>query len=172
MSTPTFATHPLDSASGLASDGVVVPFEDGHSRQLPRLTRGPFRYATHASKYLAAPRALTSRPVKQAVISASALSLLYQPPGIDGYSRDPFLRPDSIVFVGIPSIRSWKPSIKYVTGSCSPHGTYPSRRSHDRRLRLRAVRGRRIDITGGRVSEDSCAGAGNCSCFAGSGPRS
>ena len=71
----SFATYPLDGASGLATDGVVVPFEDGHTRQLPRLISGPFRYATHASTYLATAQRLTTRPLKQAVISASALSL-------------------------------------------------------------------------------------------------
>jgi len=87
----SFATYPLDGASDLAPDGVVVPFKDGHTRQLPRLTKGPFRYATHASKYVAAAKALTRLPVKQAVISASALSLLYPQAGIPGYSRDAFL---------------------------------------------------------------------------------
>src|SRR5687768_14501066 len=62
----SFATCPLDGAPALASDGVVVPFADGHTRQLPRLTRGPFRYASNASSYLTAARALTTRPVKQA----------------------------------------------------------------------------------------------------------
>ena len=88
---PSFATYPLDGASGLAADGVVVPFEDGHTRQLPRLVAGPFRYATHASTYLAAARRLTKLPVKQAVISASALSLLYPSTEIPGYPRDTFL---------------------------------------------------------------------------------
>jgi 5-methyltetrahydropteroyltriglutamate--homocysteine methyltransferase len=87
----SFATYPLDGATGLAPDGVVVPFEDGHTRQLPRLTAGPFRYATHASTYLAAARGLTTRPVKQAVISASALSLLYPDPAIADYPREAFL---------------------------------------------------------------------------------
>ena len=87
----SFATYPLDGASDLAPDGVIVPFKDGHTRQLPRLTRGPFRYATHASTYLAAAKRLTGLPVKQAVISASALSLLYPDSGIPGYSRDAFL---------------------------------------------------------------------------------
>jgi 5-methyltetrahydropteroyltriglutamate--homocysteine methyltransferase len=87
----SFATYPLDGASGLASDGVVVPFEDGHTRQLPRLTTGPFRYATHASTYLAAAKRLTASPVKQAVISASALSLLYPASEISGYPREAFL---------------------------------------------------------------------------------
>jgi 5-methyltetrahydropteroyltriglutamate--homocysteine methyltransferase len=87
----SFATYPLDGASGLASDGVVVPFEDGHTRQLPRLTTGPFRYATHALKYLVKAKQLTTMPVKQAVISASALSLLYPQAGIDGYPHTTFI---------------------------------------------------------------------------------
>ena len=87
----SFATYPLDGATNLAPDGVVVPFEDGHTRQLPRLTNGPFRYATHASTYLSAARTLTRLPVKQAVISASALSLLYPESGIPDYPRDTFL---------------------------------------------------------------------------------
>src|SRR5262249_18559738 len=77
----SFAPYPLDGALGLASDGVVVPFEDGHTRQLPRLVAGPFRYARYASPYLITAKRLTALPVKQAVISASALSLLY--PGTD-----------------------------------------------------------------------------------------
>jgi 5-methyltetrahydropteroyltriglutamate--homocysteine methyltransferase len=87
----SFATYPLDGASGLAADGVVIPFEDGHTRQLPRLVTGPFRYATHASTYLTAAQRLTSLPVKQAVISASALSLLYPSAEIPGYPRDAFI---------------------------------------------------------------------------------
>jgi len=59
---PSFATYPLDGLANLAPDGIAIPFEDGHTRQLPRLTAGPFRYAVHAAKYLAAARPLTSRP--------------------------------------------------------------------------------------------------------------
>jgi len=88
---PSFATYPLDGLANLAPDGVVIPFEDGHTRQLPRLTAGPFRYAVHASKYLAEAKRLTDLPIKQAVISASALSLLYPSEGIPGYSRESFL---------------------------------------------------------------------------------
>src|SRR5258708_17956405 len=65
---PSFATYPLDGLSNLAPDGVVIPFEDGHTRQLPRLTAGPFHYATYASQYLATAKGLTASPVKQAVI--------------------------------------------------------------------------------------------------------
>jgi methionine synthase II (cobalamin-independent) len=88
----SFVTYPFEGLQYLASDGVVVPFADGHTRQLPRLTAGPFRYTNHAASYLAAAKRLTTRPVKQAVISASALSLLYPPAGIDGYPREAFLR--------------------------------------------------------------------------------
>lgn len=88
---PSFATYPLDGVSNIAPDGVVIPFADGHTRQLPRLTSGPFRYGTHATVYLSAARRLTRLPVKQAVISASALSLLYPGAEIPGYPREAFL---------------------------------------------------------------------------------
>jgi 5-methyltetrahydropteroyltriglutamate--homocysteine methyltransferase len=87
----SFATYPLEGIANLAPDGVVIPFEDGHTRQLPRLTSGPFHYGTYASTYLAAAKRLTTLPVKQAVISASALSLLYPEPEIPGYPRAAFL---------------------------------------------------------------------------------
>ena len=88
---PSFATYPLTELQNLASDGVVILFADGHERQLPRLTAGPFRYGIHAESYLRAVRAYTQRPVKQAVISASALSLLYPAIEIPGYSREAFV---------------------------------------------------------------------------------
>jgi 5-methyltetrahydropteroyltriglutamate--homocysteine methyltransferase len=88
---PSFATYPLAGLSALAPDGVVIPFADGHTRQLPRLTAGPFRYATHADEYLTRAKALTGKPVKQAVIAASAISLIYPADGIDGYSREQFV---------------------------------------------------------------------------------
>lgn len=88
---PSFATYPIQGSDHLAPDGVQIPFADGHVRQLPRLVAGPFRYRTHASSYLSAAKRLTARPLKQAVISASALSLLYPQSGIDGYDREAFL---------------------------------------------------------------------------------
>jgi 5-methyltetrahydropteroyltriglutamate--homocysteine methyltransferase len=75
----------------VSDDGVVIPFEDGHTRRLPRLTAGPFRYGMYASEFLRQARRFTTRPIKQAVISASALSLLYPGSGISGYSREQFL---------------------------------------------------------------------------------
>ncbi|MGA9243322.1 MAG: cobalamin-independent methionine synthase II family protein [Silvibacterium sp.] len=88
---PSFATYPLSGLNNLAPDGVVIPFADGHQRQLPRLTSGPFRYGIHAESYLKAALAYMQRPIKQAVISASALSLLYPQNGIRGYSREAFI---------------------------------------------------------------------------------
>ena len=88
---PSFATYPITGASGLAADGVVIPFADGHQRQLPRLTAGPFRYQVHAGRYLRAAQQYASVPVKQAVIAPSALSLLYPAGGIEGYPRSDFL---------------------------------------------------------------------------------
>ncbi len=88
---PSFATYPLSGLENLAADGLTIPFADGHTRQLPRLTKGPFRYGVHAVTYLKAAQRHARRPVKQAVISASALSLLYPQSGMKGYSREAFL---------------------------------------------------------------------------------
>lgn len=88
---PSFATYPVHGLDSLAPDGIVVPFADGHTRQLPRLTYGPFCYKTHAESFLKAALQQTQRPVKQAVISASLLSLIYPQEGIKGYSRELFL---------------------------------------------------------------------------------
>lgn len=88
---PSFATYPVHGAANISPDGIVIPFEDGHIRQLPRLTSGPFRYTTYAAEYLNAAKTKTKLPVKQAVISASALSLLYPESGVPGYSREEFL---------------------------------------------------------------------------------
>lgn len=88
---PSFVTYPIDGLETLASGGVPITFADGHVRQLPLLTTGPFRYRKHAATYLEQAKRYARRPLKQAVISASALSLLYPPDGIDGYSRESFL---------------------------------------------------------------------------------
>ena len=96
----SFATYPLTDtlagtglAKNLAGDGQYFAiFDDGHHRQLPRLTGGPFRYKTYASEYVAKALPMASKPVKQAVIAPSMLSLLYPLDGqLDGYSREQFL---------------------------------------------------------------------------------
>ncbi len=74
---PSFATYPIAGLEQVEPDGVTITFADGHTRQLPRLAAGPFRYRTFAASYLVAAKRYARVPVKQAVISASALSLLY-----------------------------------------------------------------------------------------------
>jgi 5-methyltetrahydropteroyltriglutamate--homocysteine methyltransferase len=100
----SFVTYPLTNLDNLAPDGVVIPFVDGHTRQLPHLTKGPFRYGDYAGSYLPRAKKFASKPVKQAVISASALSLLYPADGIEGYPREQFL--DDLVEHAVADIRS------------------------------------------------------------------
>lgn len=88
---PSFVTYPLQGLPNLAPDGREIEFEGSHVRRFPRLLRGPFRYATYAETYLDRALRLADRPVKQAVISPSALSLIYPGGGIDGYDREAFL---------------------------------------------------------------------------------
>jgi 5-methyltetrahydropteroyltriglutamate--homocysteine methyltransferase len=99
---PSFATYPV-AGLALAPGGVTIPFEDGHTRQLPVLTTAPFRYATKAYTYLDGARGKTTAQLKQAVISASAISLMYPAEGIDGYSREAFL--DDLVAEAASEIR-------------------------------------------------------------------
>jgi 5-methyltetrahydropteroyltriglutamate--homocysteine methyltransferase len=87
----SFATYPIVGLTNLAPGGVTIPFLDGHTRQLPVLSEGPFRYATQAWSYLDEARPLTDAALKQAVISASALSLLYPGDGLPGYPREAFI---------------------------------------------------------------------------------
>lgn len=87
----SFATYPLEGLTNLTAEGMKINFEDGHCRQLPLLTKGPFKYGNYAEKYLAAAQKATNTPIKQAIISASALSLIYPPSGIEGYSLEQFM---------------------------------------------------------------------------------
>ncbi|WP_298411903.1 cobalamin-independent methionine synthase II family protein [Hydrotalea sp.] len=88
---PSFATYPISGIKNLSPDGVVIPFADGHTRQLPKITSGPFHYTTYADAYLRKAKQLTTLPVKQAVIAVSAISLLYPQEGIDGYTNEQFI---------------------------------------------------------------------------------
>jgi len=96
----SFATYNLaDTLSGtgaadhLALDGQYFAiFDDGHHRQLPRITGGPFRYKRYASEFVEKNVKIATKPVKQAVIAPSMMMLLYPLEGeVDGYSRDEFL---------------------------------------------------------------------------------
>jgi 5-methyltetrahydropteroyltriglutamate--homocysteine methyltransferase len=86
-----FATYSVHGLSNTAPDGFTIPFSDGHTRRLPRLTRGPFRYKRYADCFLDVAMRYAHVPVKQAVISPSALSLMYPLEPIPGYSRDQFI---------------------------------------------------------------------------------
>jgi 5-methyltetrahydropteroyltriglutamate--homocysteine methyltransferase len=88
---PSFATYPIAGLANLAPGGVTIPFVDGHTRQLPVITSGPFHYNVYAAEYLEEAKKIARRPLKQAVIAASALSLLYPSAGLPSYSRDEFL---------------------------------------------------------------------------------
>jgi 5-methyltetrahydropteroyltriglutamate--homocysteine methyltransferase len=101
---PSFATYPVHGATNLAPDGAVIPFADGHTRQLPRLVSGPFKYSTFAGSYLARARKYATRPLKQAVIAPSALSLLYPQQGLPGYAREQFV--DDLVSEAEADVRS------------------------------------------------------------------
>jgi 5-methyltetrahydropteroyltriglutamate--homocysteine methyltransferase len=84
----TYSVHGLPNTS---PDGFKIPFTAGHTRRMPRLTARPFKYHRYADEYLGYARRFAHVPVKQAVISPSALSLLYPADGIPGYSREEFL---------------------------------------------------------------------------------
>jgi len=86
-----FCTYCVHGLPNTAPDGFIIPFSDGHTRRLSRLTRGPFRYRRYADAYLDVAMRYTHMPVKEAVIWHSALSLMYPAESIRGYSRDQFI---------------------------------------------------------------------------------
>ena len=85
-----FCTYCVYGLPNTAPDGFIIPFSDGHTRRLSRLTRGPFRYRRYADCFLDVAMRYAHVPVKQAVISPSALSLMYSE-RIPGYSREQFI---------------------------------------------------------------------------------
>jgi 5-methyltetrahydropteroyltriglutamate--homocysteine methyltransferase len=84
----TYSVHGLRNTS---PDGFKIPFSAGHTRRMLRLTAEPFRYKRYADQYLDFALRHAHVPLKQAVISPSALSLMYPPEGIAGYSREQFI---------------------------------------------------------------------------------
>jgi len=86
-----FWTYSVHGLPNTAPDGFKIPFSAGHTRRMPRLTSGPFRYRRLADSYLDVALRYAHRPVKQAIISPSALSLMYPAEGIEGYSREQFI---------------------------------------------------------------------------------
>ncbi len=95
----SFATYPITdtlAGTGLADHlggggQYFAIFADGHNRQLPRLTGGPFRYKTFAGDTLRKSIGYATKPMKQAVIAPSMLALLYPlSDSVPGYSREEF----------------------------------------------------------------------------------
>lgn len=96
----SFATYPVtDTLAGtglaehLSAEGgqYFAIFADGHPRQLPRLTGGPFRYKTYAADNLRKSIGYATKPMKQAVIAPSMILLLYPlNDPVPGYSREQF----------------------------------------------------------------------------------
>jgi methionine synthase II (cobalamin-independent) len=95
----SFATYPIaDTLAGTGLAPNLAPggqffaiFADGHHRQLPRLTGGPFRYQTYAADTLAKSIKYATKPIKQAVIAPSMMWLLYPlRDEVPGYPRERF----------------------------------------------------------------------------------
>jgi 5-methyltetrahydropteroyltriglutamate--homocysteine methyltransferase len=86
-----FWTYSVHGLQNTAPDGFKIPFSAGHVRRMPRLTAGPFRYKIYADRYLDVAKQFAHMPLKQAVISPSALSLMYPPDDIAGYTRQEFI---------------------------------------------------------------------------------
>ena len=86
-----FATYSVYGLPNTAPDGFTIPFSDGHTRRMSRLTRGPFRYRRYADSFLDVAMRYAHAPVKQAVISPSCLSLMYPSEKIPDYSREQFI---------------------------------------------------------------------------------
>jgi methionine synthase II (cobalamin-independent) len=95
----SFATYAItDTLAGTGLADNLAPggqyfaiFADGHYRQLPRLTGGPFRYKTYAADTLKKSIKFATKPMKQAVIAPSMLALLYPlKDEVPGYPREQF----------------------------------------------------------------------------------
>ncbi len=86
-----FWTYAVEGSPNADAEGFPIPFSAGHVRRMLRLTRGPFRYMRKADQFLEIAQRYAHVPVKQAVISPSALSLMYPSGEIPGYSREEFI---------------------------------------------------------------------------------
>jgi methionine synthase II (cobalamin-independent) len=95
----SFATYPIaDTLAGAGLAKNLAPggqyfaiFADGHNRQLPKVTGGPFHYNFFAGELVKKAKKMTDRPLHQAVIAPSMMYLLYQLDGdVPGYPRKQF----------------------------------------------------------------------------------
>src|SRR5688500_15814891 len=72
-----FWTYSVHGLSNTAPDGFKIPFAAGHTRRMPRLTKGPFRNRRYDDEYIDVALRCAKFTLKQAVISPSALGLMY-----------------------------------------------------------------------------------------------
>lgn len=86
-----FWTYSVHGLRNTAPDGFAIPFSAGHVRRMPRLVSGPFRYKRYADTFMDVAQKFTTLPLKQAVISPSAMSLMYPAEGLPDYSREEFI---------------------------------------------------------------------------------
>jgi 5-methyltetrahydropteroyltriglutamate--homocysteine methyltransferase len=86
-----FWTYSVQGLKNTSPDGFKIPFSAGHTRRMPRLTAEPFRYKRYADQFIDRAMRYAHVPLKQAIISPSALSLMYPIEGISDYSREQFI---------------------------------------------------------------------------------
>jgi 5-methyltetrahydropteroyltriglutamate--homocysteine methyltransferase len=98
-----FWTYSVEGLANTAPDGFRIPFAAGHTRRMPRLTAGPFRYQRYADRFVEHATRYAHVPIKQAVISPSALSLMYPEDGIPGYPREAFI--DDLLHEHVTEVR-------------------------------------------------------------------
>jgi 5-methyltetrahydropteroyltriglutamate--homocysteine methyltransferase len=102
---PSFVTYPLSGLTTLNPNGAIITFADGHQRQLPVITAGPFEYTTYAVEFYQRAKAFvpSGSLFKQAVIAPSAMTLLYPSDPIPDYSREDFIA--DVIRCGVQDIR-------------------------------------------------------------------
>jgi 5-methyltetrahydropteroyltriglutamate--homocysteine methyltransferase len=86
-----FWTYCVEGLPNIVPDGFRIPFTAGHTRRMPKLASGPFRYRRYADSYLDVAMGYARVAIKQAVISPSALSLMYPAEPLTKYSRAQFI---------------------------------------------------------------------------------
>ncbi len=88
---PSFATYPLSGLNNLAPDGGHHPVCGWTRAPVASLDRRALSIQCSRRKLPSGRPSIHQTPIKQAVISASALSLLYPSDGIPDYPREAFM---------------------------------------------------------------------------------
>jgi 5-methyltetrahydropteroyltriglutamate--homocysteine methyltransferase len=99
-----FFDYCLHGLPNMAPDGFKIPFAAGHTCRLPRLLGPPFHYHQRADCFLEVAQRYATKPIKQAVISPSALSLVYPSEPIPNYPREQFI--EDILAEHVAEVRS------------------------------------------------------------------